>query len=88
LSQPREYQGPFFVAHDEAGNDYMLVPVYRCNLDDAGEQVGHGYRLNDLARIWTANGQAVRRDSAGCYTILDQDPRREVKLVSHHPKAV
>jgi hypothetical protein len=84
----REYQGPSFVAHDDAGNDYMLVPVYHCHFDHAGEQVGQAYAISDLARMWTANGEAVRRDAVGRYTILNQDPRLEVPLVSHHPKAI
>lgn len=83
-----EYQGPSFVAHDTAGKDYMLVPVYHCHTDAAGEQAGQGYAIGDLARLWTSTGQAVRRDSAGRYTILDKDPRREVPLVSNHPKAI
>ena len=88
MTQPNEYNGPAFVAHDEAGHDYMLVPVYRCHLDSVGDQVGHGYAVDDLVRLWTASGDVVRRDAAGRYTILHNDPRREVTLTSNHPKAV
>lgn len=88
MSSPQEYNGPPFVAHDDAGNDYMLVPVYRCNVDRAGDQVGQGYSAGDLVRLWTATGHIVRRDAPGRYTILDNDPRREVPLTSNHSRAV
>jgi hypothetical protein len=66
----------------------MLVPVYQCHVDAVGGQVGQAYDIGDLARLWTSTGQSVRRDSPGHYTILDKDPRREVQLVSNHPKAI
>lgn len=88
LTQPDEYNGPSFVAHDDAGNDYMLVPVYRCQFDSAGDRVGTGYEIDDLVRLWTATGDVVRRDELGRYTILHNDPRRQITLTSSHPKAV
>jgi hypothetical protein len=66
----------------------MLVPVYRCNGDAPEGQLGHGYAVEDLVRLWTANGGLVRRDAHGRYTILNNHPQREVILTSHHPKAV
>ena len=88
MSNSLEYDGPPFVAHDEAGNDYMLVPVYRCQVDAAGDQVGRGYAVHDLDRLWTATGDIVRRDALGHYTILDNHPRRQVALTSNHPKCI
>lgn len=88
MTQEREYEGPAFVAYDEAGNEYTLIPVYRCRNDENDRPVNEGYGSGDLVRIWSSYGDAVRWDGPGRYTILDRQPQREVALTSRHPKAV
>jgi hypothetical protein len=83
-----EYEGPRFTACDEAGNEYVLTPVYRCRTDGAGRPAGGGYEAGDLAMIVSTTGDRVRRDAPGRYTLLDSRTGGETRLTSRDPQAV
>lgn len=83
-----EYEGPRFTAHDDAGNEYVLTPVYRCRTDGAGQRAGGGYEARDLAMIVSTTGDRVRWDGPGRYTLLDSRTGGEMRLTSRDPQAV
>jgi hypothetical protein len=85
-----EYEGPRFTAHDRAGREYVLTPVYRRRTDPSGHTAaGGGYETGDLIRLVTPSGSTVRRDGTGRYTVLDGGAHGgETTLTSGDPKAV
>lgn len=83
-----EYEGPRFTAHDAAGTEHVLTPVYRCRTDGAGRPAGDGYENADLVAILSTTGSRVRRDTAGCYALLDSRTGGELLLKSRDPHAI
>lgn len=88
MAHQDEYEGPQFTAHDGDGNDYVLTPVYRRREDSTGSPIGNGYEIDDLVRIWTAGGGAVRREGPGRYTILSSRAGRDIIVTSRDAKAI
>lgn len=85
-----EYEGPRFMARDLAGDEHVLIPVYRRCTDASGRlAAGGGYESADLIRLVTIAGRAVRRDGLGRYTVLDGGSQGdETTLTSSDPKSV